>query len=143
MLEVERYLARAAATKPVVAAVAGGTLTAAPYVMAKDLGGLVTPSHFTYAVDTLTRGGVTPAYTLDVEEAFMVLSGVLDVETYDPAGNVTTQRLGARDLAFVPAGVKHRIANRDAATARFGAITGAKDAGPLNWERTLSAATAS
>ena len=85
---------------------------------------------------------MTPAYTLDVEEAFMVLGGVLDVDTFDAAGNVTTQRLGARDLAFVPAGVKHRIANRDASTVRFGAITGSKDAAPLNWERTLSAASA-
>jgi mannose-6-phosphate isomerase-like protein (cupin superfamily) len=142
MQEVERYLCRASATKPVTAKVDGGTLVAAPYVMNKEFGGLVAPSHFTYAVDTLTRGGATPAYALDVEEAFMVLGGVLDVETFDAAGNVTTQRLGARDLAFVPAGVKHRIANRDAATARFGAITGSKDARPLNWERALASATA-
>jgi mannose-6-phosphate isomerase-like protein (cupin superfamily) len=140
MQEVERYLARASSTKPVTASVEGGTFTAAPYVMGNNFGGLVPASHFTYAVDTLTRGGATPAYTLDVEEAFMVLGGVLDIETYDAAGNVTTQRAGIRDLAFVPAGVKHRLVNRDASTARFGAITGSKDAGPLNWERALSIA---
>ncbi len=142
MLEVERYLVRASDTKPVVANVEGGTLTARPYVMTKANGGLVEPSHFTYAVDTLTRGGATPAYTLDVEEAFMVLGGVLDIETYDAAGNVTTQRCGMRDLAFVPAGVKHRIVNRDASTARFGAITGSKDAVALNWQRALANASA-
>jgi oxalate decarboxylase/phosphoglucose isomerase-like protein (cupin superfamily) len=69
----------------------------------------------------------------------MVIDGVLDVESYDAAGNVTTARLGPRDLALVPAGVKHRLANRDAATVRFGAIAGAKDAAPVGWERALSA----
>jgi mannose-6-phosphate isomerase-like protein (cupin superfamily) len=140
MLEIERYLARASATTPKVVAVDGGTFSAAPYVMAPAAGGLVAPSHFTYAVDTLTRGASTPAYTLDVEDAFMVLDGALDVETYDAAGNATVERLGARDLAWVPAGVKHRLVNRDAATARFGAIAGSKDAVPIPWERALSAA---
>lgn len=142
MVEVERYLARASSAKPVAVAVDGGTFAAAPYVMTAANGGLVTPSHFTYAVDTLTRDAATPAYALDVEEAFMVLAGVLDVETYDVAGAVTVQRCGPRDLAFVPAGVKHRIVNRDAATARFGAIVGSQDAGPIVWQRALSAASA-
>jgi mannose-6-phosphate isomerase-like protein (cupin superfamily) len=140
MHEVERYLARAAATTTVEADVDGGAFTSAPYVMAAAFGGLVPASHFTYAVDTLTRGALTPAYVLDAEEAFMVLAGVLDVETYDAAGNVTTQRCGVRDLAFVPAGVKHRIVNRDAATARFGTITGSKDAGPIAWQTVLTGA---
>lgn len=137
--EVERYLARAASVSTQTAAVAGGTFSASPYVMSAAYGGLVAPSHFTYAVDTLTRGAVTPAYALGVEEAFMVLDGVLDVETFDAAGNASTQRLGARDLAWVPAGVKHRLANRDAATVRFGAIAGSKDAVPIAWQETLIA----
>jgi oxalate decarboxylase/phosphoglucose isomerase-like protein (cupin superfamily) len=137
--EVERYLARASAVVPAVTAVDGGTFTASPYVMSAAFGGLVTPSHFTYAVDTLTRGAVSPAYTLDVEEAFMVIDGVLDLETFDAAGAVTTLRLGARDLGLVTAGVKHRVANRDAATVRFGAIVGSKDAAPIAWERALIA----
>jgi oxalate decarboxylase/phosphoglucose isomerase-like protein (cupin superfamily) len=139
MREVERYLSRASAVTPVVVAVDGGTFTASPYVMAAGLGGLVTPSHFTYAVDTLTRGAATPAYALDVEEAYMVIDGVLDLETFDAAGNVATQRLGARDLALVTAGVKHRVVNRDAATARFGAIVGSKDAVPVAWQSALVA----
>jgi mannose-6-phosphate isomerase-like protein (cupin superfamily) len=137
--EMAPHIARAADVKPVAVAVEGGTFTAGPYVMLPEHGGLVVPSHFTYAVDTLTRDAVTPAYALAVEEAFMVIDGVLDVDSYDAAGNVTTARLGPRDLAFVPPGVKHRLANRDAATVRFGAIAGAKDAGPVGWERALSA----
>jgi oxalate decarboxylase/phosphoglucose isomerase-like protein (cupin superfamily) len=109
--------------------------------MAQPFGGLVPASHFTYAVDTLTRGAATPAYALAYEEAFMVLAGVLDLETFDAAGTATVQRLGARDLGFVPAGVKHRLVNRDAATARFGAIAGSKDAGPIGWQRALTGAT--
>ena len=140
MLEVERYLVPAAATKPVTVAVEGGTFVASPYVMTPENGGLVAPSHFTYAVDTLTRGAATPAYALDVEEAYMVLAGVLDVETYAAAGTVTTQRCGPRDLAFVPAGVKHRVVNRDAATARYGSIVGSKDASAIAWQRALASA---
>jgi mannose-6-phosphate isomerase-like protein (cupin superfamily) len=137
--EVERYLSRASAVTPQVAAVEGGTFTASPYVMSPAAGGLVAPTHFTYAVDTLTRGAATPAYTLAVEEAFMVLDGVLDVETIDVAGNATVQRIGPRDLAMIPAGIKHRLVNRDAATARFGAIAGSKDAVPIAWREAVAA----
>jgi ABC-type phosphate/phosphonate transport system permease subunit len=56
------------------------------------------------------------------------------VETIDAAGASTTQRLGPRDLALVPAGVRHRLVNRDAATARFATIVGAIGAGPFGWE---------
>jgi mannose-6-phosphate isomerase-like protein (cupin superfamily) len=142
MVEVKRYLSRASSVKPRTSAVDGGTFTASPYVMAPHFGGLVTPTHFTYAVDTLTRGATTPSYELGVEEAFMVLSGVLDLETFDGHGKMTTQRLGARDLALVPAGVQHRLANSDAATVRFGTMTGSKDGVPIAWERALSAASA-
>jgi mannose-6-phosphate isomerase-like protein (cupin superfamily) len=140
--EVERYLARTSAVRPHTSAVEGGTFTASPYVMAEKFGGLVTPTHFTYAVDTLTRAAATPSYELAVEEAFMVLDGVLDLDTFDGNGTVTTQRLGARDLAFVPAGVAHRLRNTDAATARFGTIVGSKDGVPIAWERALTAASA-
>jgi mannose-6-phosphate isomerase-like protein (cupin superfamily) len=138
--EVEPYLCRASDALPQTFAVDGGTFTAAPYVMAPAAGGRVTPTHFTFAVDALARGARTPDYALDVEEAFMVIDGVLDVESIDPAGTVTTQRIGARDLALVPAGVRHRIVNRDAATARFAAITGAVDARPFPWDVRLTAA---
>jgi mannose-6-phosphate isomerase-like protein (cupin superfamily) len=138
LLEMAPYIARAAAVRTVEVAVEGGTFAASPYVMSPAYGGLVVPSHFTYAVDTLTRGATTPAYAIDVEEAFMVIDGVLDVDSFDAAGAVATQRLGPRDLAFLPAGLKHRIANRDAATVRFGAIAGSKDAAPIGWQPALS-----
>ena len=64
MREVERYLARASSVVPQTAAVDGGTFSASPYVMAASAGGLVAPTHFTYAVDALTRGAATPSYTL-------------------------------------------------------------------------------
>lgn len=136
--EMAPYIARAGAVTPVAVAVDGGTFSAGPYVMSPAYGGLVAPSHFTFAVDTLTRGATTPAYALEVEEAFMVIDGVLDVDSFDAQGNAVTRRLGARDLAFVPAGVKHRLANRDAATVRFGAIAGSKDAVPVGWQSALS-----
>jgi len=100
---------------------------------------LVAPTHFTYAVDTLTRGAATPAYKLPVEEAFMVLDGVLDVETFDAAGAASVQRLGARDLALIAPGMQHRLVNRDAATVRFGAIAGSKDAVPVAWREAVAA----
>ncbi len=132
--EIEPYLARAADAIPRSQQVDGGTFTSAPYVMAPDAGGRVAPTHFTFAVDALTRDATTPAYRLDVEEAVMVIDGVLDVETVDASGIVTaTQRLGARDLALVPPGVRHRFANRDAALVRFAAIAGATDVGPFGW----------
>jgi mannose-6-phosphate isomerase-like protein (cupin superfamily) len=133
--EVEPYLCRASDAVPQTIAVDGGTFTATPYVMALDAGGRVTPTHFTFAVDALTRGAQTPAYALDVEEAFMVLDGVLDVDVLDASGVATTQRIGPRDVALVPPGVRRRIANRDAATVRFAAIAGAVHAQPFGWTR--------
>ncbi|HEV8023071.1 MAG TPA: cupin domain-containing protein [Candidatus Lustribacter sp.] len=139
MREVERYLARASAVAPHAAEVEGGTFSASPYVMAAAAGGLVTPTHFTYAVDTLTRGAATPPYALAYEEALMVLDGALDVETIDAAGHASSLRLGARDLAWIPAGVSRRLRNRDAATVRFGSIAGSKDAVPIAWQHALAA----
>ena len=48
------------------------------------------------------------------------------------------QRLAARDLAWIPPGVRHRIANRDVSTVRFGDIVGSPSAGPIAWEQTLA-----
>ncbi len=133
--DVEPYLCRASDAAAQTLAVDGGTFVARPYVMTREAGGRITPTHFAFAVDTLTRGAQTPAYTLDVEEAFMVIDGALDVESIDASGVAVTQRIGARDLALVPAGVAHRIVNRDAGTARFAVIAGAVDAAPFGWDR--------
>ena len=131
---VEPYLCRAADTVTTPVAVDGGTFAATPYVMAREAGGRIMPTHFTFALDTLTRDAQSPAYALEVEEAFMVLDGALDVESIDAAGVALTRRLGPRDLAFVPAGVRRRIANSDASTVRFATITGAVDARAVAWD---------
>jgi quercetin dioxygenase-like cupin family protein len=107
-----------------------------PYVMPAARGGLVEPTHFSYAVATLSRGASTPVYRRDVEEAVMVLDGVLDVEFEDDAGERARKRLGPRDLVLVPAGVRHRILNDDAGTVRFGEIIGARDVSPFGWTET-------
>ena len=132
--EVEPYLCRAADAVAQRAAVEGGTFIAAPYVMSPASGGRVTPTHFTFALDSLTRGAITPAYTLAAEAAYLVVDGVLDVETAAESGAATTQRLGARDLALVPAGVRHRIANRDAATVRFASVVGSTVTPAFGWQ---------
>jgi mannose-6-phosphate isomerase-like protein (cupin superfamily) len=137
--EVERYLARASSVAAQTVEVEGGTFGVSPYVMGAAAGGLVAPTHFTYAVDTLTRSAATPPYALENEEALMVLDGVLDVETIDAAGNANAQRLGARDLAWIPAGATRRLRNSDAATVRFGSIVGSKDAVPIAWQHALAA----
>jgi mannose-6-phosphate isomerase-like protein (cupin superfamily) len=136
--EIEPYIARASDAVPQTAAVEGGAFTAAPYVMSPAVGGRIVPTHFTFAIDTLARDAQTPAYVLPVEEAYMVLDGVLDVERFDSAGVASTLRLGARDLALVPAGVRHRIANRDAGTVRFATIVGSLDARPIAWDDALA-----
>jgi mannose-6-phosphate isomerase-like protein (cupin superfamily) len=133
LAEVEGYLVRAADAQPQRASVDGGTFTSSPYVMSAAAGGRIEPSHFTFAVDTLTRDAQTPEYVLDVEEAFMVIDGVLDVELIDAGGTVAVQRLGARDLALVPAGLRRRVRNRDAAGVRFAAIAGSAAARPFGW----------
>jgi mannose-6-phosphate isomerase-like protein (cupin superfamily) len=133
LAQVEPYLCRARDAVPQAAAVHGGTFTAAPYVMSSLAGGRVTPTHFTFALDVMTRGAQTPVYARDVEEAFMVLDGVLDIEQIDALGAITTTRLGPRDLAFVPAGVQRRLVNRDASSVRFAAMVGAVDAQPFGW----------
>jgi mannose-6-phosphate isomerase-like protein (cupin superfamily) len=135
LAEIERSVARGANVRPQSATVEGGTIRMAPYVMPAARGGLVEPTHFSYAVGTLTRGASTPLHRRDVEEAFMVLDGVLDVE-FDDAGERARKRLGPRDLVLVPAGVRRRLLNEDAGTVRFGSIVGARDVSPFGWTET-------
>jgi mannose-6-phosphate isomerase-like protein (cupin superfamily) len=140
--EIERYVVRAAETRPQSSTVDGGTFVSSPYVMAGAAGGSIEPSHFTFAVDTLTRGAQTPAYVLDVEEAFMVVDGVLDVELLADDGTPAVQRLAARDLVLVPAGVRHRVRNSDAAAVRFASIVGSAAARPFGWSSAFASASA-
>jgi len=128
--EISRHVARTSDARAQSRAVEGGTYTALPYVMQPAFGGLVTPSHFCFALNTLTRGGRTPEYARAAEEAFMVIDGVLDLELGD---GTAAQRLGPRDLALVPPGLTRRLRNTDAATVRFASIVGDPAAAPLAW----------
>lgn len=132
LAQVEPYVARAARTEPLVAEVAGGTHTVRPLIMQPEHGGLVTPPHFTFAQNELTRGAATPAYRLAAEEALMVVDGVLDVELIE-GDRSARERLGPRDLVLIPAGCEHRLSNSDAGPVRFLAIVGDPAARPFGW----------
>ena len=135
MAEIEKYLARAADVKPIATAVEGGTVTVSPYMMARDLGGIVEPAHFTFAIHRLSRGAVTPVYQRNVEEAFMIVDGVVEVEIGE-GEDVAVERLGARDLALVPAGVSRRLRNVDAGIGTVASIVGSAETTPVAWNDT-------
>lgn len=139
MALIEPQVARAARAQCLVRDVAGGRFAVRPYVMKPEHGGLVTPSHFTFALAELTPNAATPAYPLGAEEAFMVIEGVLDVELIDGDASAT-ERLGPRDLAVVPAGVERRLVNRDPSRVRFASIVGDPNAGPIAWREASGAA---
>lgn len=139
--EAERYVARSAAVAKLHEPVDGGLFTAQPYVTAPEHGGAVAPSHFAFFVDALARGARTPAYARPVEEAFMVIDGILDLEL-DEGSRTTPLRLGPRDLALVPAGAMRRLANTDAAPVRFAAIVGDAAAAALAWRAEPAAVAA-
>jgi mannose-6-phosphate isomerase-like protein (cupin superfamily) len=141
LAEIDRYVARGAQARDHEVAVEGGTFKALPYVMDPKYQGLVTPAHFSFALDSLTRGARTPAYERPVEEAFMVIDGVLDLELIDGTRSAW-QRLGPRDLALVPAGLSRRLSNSDAATVRFASIVGDAAAPPVAWRGALATARA-
>jgi mannose-6-phosphate isomerase-like protein (cupin superfamily) len=135
LAEIERSVARGARAKPQIATVDGGTIQVAPFVMPAARGGLVEPTYFSFALDTLSRGASTPLYRRDVEEAFMILDGVLDVEL-DADGEHARTRLGPRDLVLVQPGIRRRLLNEDAGTVRFASIIGARDVSPFGWVET-------
>jgi mannose-6-phosphate isomerase-like protein (cupin superfamily) len=132
LAQVEPWLARGSRAPKLVADVDGGTQTVRPLIMQPEHGGLVTPPHFTFASNELTRDAATPAYRLDAEEALMVLDGVLDVELIEGDRSAAT-RLGPRDLVLVPAGCERRLRNSDATTVKFLAIVGDPAARPFGW----------
>ncbi len=64
----------------------------------------------------------------DVEEAFFVLEGELEVSVHDVEDGTkkATRRLGYRDLIVVPAGVPRSLANVGDSDALFCVIIGTK-----------------
>lgn len=139
LAQVEPHVARASSTQRFEAPVEGGTHAVRPYIMHPEYGGLVAPSHFTFALGELSRGALTPAYRLSSEEAFMVIDGVLDVELVDGT-NAARERLGPRDLVVVPAGIERRLHNTDAGPVRFASVVGDPAARPFGWRDVAVAA---
>lgn len=84
---------------------------------------------FTFSNMRLPAGAVGPEHThSDVEEAFFVLEGQIDVSVHDVAdGNKTaTRTLGYRDIIVVPAGVPRSLANNTDEDALFCVIIGTR-----------------
>jgi len=83
--------------------------------------------HFTFSNMRLPVGGAGPEHTHhDVEEAFYVLEGTLEVTVHDVADGTKTaaRRLGYRDLIRVPAGVPRSLRNVGDTDALFCVVIG-------------------
>ncbi len=75
----------------------------------------------------LPAGAVGPEHTHhDVEEAFFVLEGQIEVSVHDVADGTktTTRTLGYRDIIVVPAGVPRSLVNSTDEDALFCVIIG-------------------
>lgn len=84
---------------------------------------------FTFSNMLLPPGAVGPEHTHhDVEEAFFVLEGEVDVSVHDveDGNKKATRRLGYRDIIVVPAGVPRSLANNTDKDALFCVIIGTK-----------------
>lgn len=82
---------------------------------------------FTFSNMRLPSGAVGPEHTHnDVEEAFFVLEGQIEVTVHDVADGTktATRTLGYRDLIVVPAGVPRSLANTTDEDALFCVIIG-------------------
>lgn len=90
----------------------------------------IIPSNgFTFSNMRLPAGAVGPEHTHhDVEEAFFVLEGEVEVTVHDVEdGTKTASRvLGYRDLVVVPAGVPRSLRNLGTDDALFCVIIGTK-----------------
>lgn len=84
---------------------------------------------FTFSNMRLPAGGVGPEHTHeDVEEAFFVLEGEIEVSIHDVADGTkkATRRLGYRDMIVVPAGVPRSLVNPTNEDALFCVIIGTR-----------------
>lgn len=88
----------------------------------------VIPSRgFTFSNMLLPAGAVGPEHTHnDVEEAFFVLEGQVDVSVHDVEDGTkkATRTLGYRDIIVVPAGVPRSLANNTDDDALFCVVIG-------------------
>ena len=88
---------------------------------------IIQADHFTFSNMLLPVGAKGPEHThLDVEEAFFVLEGELEVTVHDVEdGTKTASRvLGYRDIIKVPAGVPRSLRNIGDTDALFCVIVG-------------------
>ncbi|NYF98068.1 cupin domain-containing protein [Janibacter cremeus] len=84
---------------------------------------------FTFSNMRLPAGAVGPEHTHgDVEEAFFVLEGQIEVSVHDVADGTktATRTLGYRDMIVVPAGVPRSLANTTDEDALFCVVIGTK-----------------
>lgn len=84
---------------------------------------------FTFSNMRLPSGAVGPEHTHnDVEEAFFVLEGQIEVTVHDVADGTktATRTLGYRDMIVVPAGVPRSLANTTDEDALFCVVIGTK-----------------
>lgn len=84
---------------------------------------------FTFSNMLIPPGGVGPEHTHhDVEEAFFVLEGTLEVSVHDVEDGTkkVSRVLGYRDLIRVPAGVPRSLKNIGDSDALFCVIIGAQ-----------------
>lgn len=82
---------------------------------------------FTFSNMKLPPGAVGPEHThQDVEEAFFVLEGEIEVSVHDVEDGTkkATRRLGYRDMIVVPAGVPRSLENPTDKDALFCVIIG-------------------
>lgn len=90
---------------------------------------IIPATGFTFSNMLVPPGGVGPEHTHhDVEEAFFVLEGEIDVSVHDPEDGTkkATRTLGYRDIIVVPAGVPRSLVNNSDKDALFCVIIGTK-----------------
>lgn len=90
---------------------------------------VIAPGGFTFSNMLIPPGGVGPEHTHhDVEEAFFVLEGTLEVSVHDVEDGTkkASRVLGYRDLIRVPAGVPRSLKNIGDTDALFCVIIGAQ-----------------
>lgn len=110
----------------------GHRLAYQPYVLPKQLGGVVEPGHYSLELMYLPESTQTGWYSFEYEVAFMVWDGVLTVE-WAFEGERAASRLGTRDLVQIPAGQAFRLANEAVGTVRAAAIIGTADPAADLW----------
>ena len=85
---------------------------------------VIPPRGFTLSVMYVEPGQGNAAHTHEVEEAFFVLQGYLDVFVEDEAGKRLTTRLGPWECISCPAGVIHGYDNNSLEPVYFQVMLG-------------------